>query len=69
MSVKKEERSSYLVYNIISLGKMAGNAEPFSWRLVEDEIAVKYLKNLAIAKSVAILNDCKYSICSTLDFE
>ena len=48
---------------------MAGNAEPFSWRLVEDEIAVKYLKNLAIAKSVAILNDCKYSICSTLDFE
>ena len=68
MSVKKEEISSYLVYNI-SLGKMAGNAEPFSWRLVEDEIAVKYLKNLAIAKSVAILNDCKYSICSTLDFE
>ena len=31
-----------LVYNIVSLGKMGGNAEPFSWRSVEDELAVKY---------------------------
>ena len=29
---------------------MAGKGEPFSWRQVEDELAVKYLENLAIAK-------------------
>ena len=27
---KKEEISSYLVYNIFSLGNLAGKAEPFS---------------------------------------
>ena len=42
---------------------MARKAEPFSQRSVEDELAVKYLK------SAAILNDVKYSICSSLDFE
>ena len=30
ISRKKEQISSYLVYNIISLGKMAGKAGPFS---------------------------------------
>ena len=30
MSVKKEKLSSYLIYNIISLSKMAGKTEPFS---------------------------------------
>ena len=32
ISIIKEETFSYLVYNIVSLGKMAGKAEPFSWR-------------------------------------
>ena len=35
--IKKEQVSSYLVYNIVSLGKMAEKAEPFSWKSVEDE--------------------------------
>ena len=43
-----EQISSYLVYNIVSLGKMTGKAEPFSWRSVEDELAVKYLENLDV---------------------
>ena len=30
MSVKKEKNYSHLIYNIFSLGKMAG--KPFSWR-------------------------------------
>ena len=47
-SIKKKQISSYLVYNIFSLGKMAGKAEPFSWRSVEDELAVKYLENLDV---------------------
>ena len=42
ISIKKEQISSYLVYNIVSLGRMAGKTEPFSWRSVEDELAVKY---------------------------
>ena len=42
--VKKEEISSYLIYNLLSLGKMAEEAEPFSCRLFEYELAVKYLK-------------------------
>ena len=42
--LKKEQISSYLVYNIVSLGKMARKAQPFSWRSVEDELAVKYLE-------------------------
>ena len=29
---KKKEISSYLVYSIVGLGKMAGKTEPFSWR-------------------------------------
>ena len=29
---KKEEISSYLLYNFVSLGKLAGKAAPFSWR-------------------------------------
>ena len=48
ISIKKEQISSYLVYNIVSLGKMAGKAESFSWRSVEDELAVKYLENLDV---------------------
>ena len=43
-----EQISSYLVYNIVSLDKMAGKAEPFSRRSVEDELAVKYLENLDV---------------------
>ena len=46
ISIKKEKFPSYLVYNIVSLGKMTGKAEPFSWRSVEDKLAVKYLENL-----------------------
>ena len=46
ISIKKEQISLYLVYNIVSLGKMGGKAEPFSWRSVEDELAIKYLENL-----------------------
>ena len=48
ISIKKEQISSYLVYIIVSLGKMAGKAEPFSWGSVEDELAVKYLENLDV---------------------
>ena len=47
---KKEEISSYLVYNIFNLGNLAGKAEPFSWKKVEYELVVKYLENLAIEK-------------------
>ena len=47
-SIKKEQISSCLVYNIASLGNMAGKAEPFSWRSVEDEFAIKYLENLDV---------------------
>ena len=46
--IEKEQISSYIVYNIVSLSKMGGKAEPFSWRLVEDELAVKYLENLDV---------------------
>ena len=46
--IKKKQISSYLVYNIVSMGKMAGKADPFSWRSVEDELAVKYLGNLDV---------------------
>ena len=46
ISIKKEQISLYLVYNIISFCKMGGKAEPFSWRSVEDELAIKYLENL-----------------------
>ena len=48
ISIKKEQISSYLVYNIVSLGNMARKAEPFSWRSAEDELAVKYLENLDV---------------------
>ena len=43
-----ENSYSYLVYNIVSLGKMAGKAEPFSQISVEDELPVKYLENLDV---------------------
>ena len=46
--LKKKQISSYLVYNIASLGKMAGKAETFSWRLVEDQLAFKYLEDLEV---------------------
>ena len=39
---------SDVVYNIVSLGKMAGKAEPFSWRSAGDELVVKYLENLDV---------------------
>ena len=48
MSIKKEQISSFLVYSIVSLGKMAGKAETFSLRPGEDELAVKYLENLDV---------------------
>ena len=41
----------------------------FSWRSGEDELAIKYLENLEFWISAVILNDVKYSICSSLDFE
>ena len=48
ISIKKQESSSHLIYNIFRLGKMAGEAEPFSARQFEDELPVKCLENLAI---------------------
>ena len=48
ISIKKEQFSSYLVYNIVSLGKMPGKVELFSWRSVEGELAVKYIENLDV---------------------
>ena len=46
---KKQKSFSYLIYNTVSLGKMAGKSEPFSsWRSVEDKLSVKYLKNLEV---------------------
>ena len=47
---KNEQISSHLVYNIVSLGKMAGKTEPFPWRPVEYELVAKYLDNLATEK-------------------
>ena len=46
--MKKEQISSYRDYNIVSLGKMGGKVETFSWRSVEDELAVKYLDILDV---------------------
>ena len=46
--IKTEQISLHLVYNIVSSSKMAGKAEPFSWRSVEDEHAVRYLENLDV---------------------
>ena len=43
--MKEYHISSYLVYNIVSFCKMDGKTEPFSWRSVEDELAVRYLEN------------------------
>ena len=48
ISIKTEQISSYLVYNIVSSGKMAGKVEPFSWRSVADELAVKCSVNLDV---------------------
>ena len=48
ISIKKEQISSYPIFNIVSLGKMGGKVERFSWRSVEDELAVKYLQNLDV---------------------
>ena len=31
MSIKNGKICSYLIYNIVSLGKMAGKTEPFSY--------------------------------------
>ena len=56
MSVKKENKYSHLIYNIFSLGKMAGKS--FSWRLVEHELKVNHLEKLAF-KKFYYLNDIK----------
>ena len=48
MSIKNGNIFSYQIYNIVSLGKMAGKIEPFLWRSVEYELVVKHLENLAI---------------------
>ena len=50
ITIKKEKISSYLVYNFVSLGKITGKAESFSWRQVGCKLAVKYLENLAFEK-------------------
>ena len=54
---KTKKKYSYLIYNIVNLGKMA--EKPFSWRYVEYELVVKYLENLLLRKYAAILNDVK----------
>ena len=53
---QNEKNYSYLIYNIVSLGKMAG--KPFSWRKVEYELVVKYLENSAIKKTL-----CNFEWC------
>ena len=58
ISIKKEKFPSYVVYNIVSLGKMTGKAEPFSWRSVEDKLAVKYLENLDVQKICGYFEWC-----------
>ena len=58
ISIEKKQISSYLVYNIISLGKIAGKVEPFSWRSVEDELTVKYLENLDVWKICGYFEWC-----------
>ena len=40
--MKKEQISSYLVYNIVSLGKMAGKAKPFH----EDQLKMNLQSNI-----------------------
>ena len=45
---EKGKNYSYLIHNIVSLSKMDG--KPYSWRYVEYELVVKYLKDLAIEK-------------------
>ena len=45
---KKGTITFVLSLNIVSLGKMTGKAEPFSWRSVEDKLAVKYLENFDV---------------------
>ena len=42
MSMKNKKISSYQIYNIVSLSKMAGKTEPFSGKLWT------YLENLVI---------------------
>ena len=42
VSVKKEQISSYLDYKNVSLGKMAGKAEPFH----EDQLKVNLQSNI-----------------------
>ena len=43
ISIKKEQIFSYLVYSIVSLGRMARKAETFSWRSDEYKFVAKYL--------------------------
>ena len=52
MPKKGKKNSSFLIYNIVSLDKTAGKAETFSWREFEYEVAVKYLENLTIEKTL-----------------
>ena len=49
ISIKNEEISSYPVYNIVTLGQMAGKTEPFPWRQVEYGTCRENLRKSATA--------------------
>ena len=48
ISLKTGKNSSYLIYKIVGLTKLAGKQNLFLERQVAYELVVKYLKNLAI---------------------
>ena len=50
MSVKKKKNLAYQIYNVFSLGKMAGETDPFTCRKVKYQLVVKCSENLAIEK-------------------
>ena len=51
MLIKKEKISSYLIYNIVSLSKMAGKKGTFfQEKQIEYELVAKYLETLVIEK-------------------
>ena len=43
---KGKKNSLYLIYNIVSLSKMAGKIESFSGKIGKYELVVKYLEKL-----------------------
>ena len=54
ISIEKERIPSYLVYNIVSLGKMAGKAESFWWRSVEDELCSQIFRKFRCLENLRL---------------